>query len=347
MNFLLQESCWNIARTGERNLEALDQILDTPLVSVTDKAEIPPSCDKRDYLSIATYFWPDPKNPDGPWLRRDGEASPYIDHYDRRRFETMVFQAKSLIIGLHATNNPIYARQAGKILRHWFLDPVTRMNPNLKYAQFIPGVCEGRGIGIIDTTPLIFLLDAIAHLPFNPEWTENDQRQLRQWFSEYLDWLLTSENGIKECGEHNNHGSWYDAQVVAFACFVGRPELAEAQIQNYSLARIEAHIAPDGSQPHELARTLSLDYSVFNLLAFLVIARFAEKLKMEFGEPKKKLEAAYSFLKPYLDNPSTWPYPQIKPFKKDKTMTLEQMINGTPFSVEVSPSSASPAALPM
>ena len=47
------------------------------------------------------------------------------------------------------------AKQAARNLRVWFIDPETRMNPNLEHGQAIRGVNEGRGTGLIDTVSLI------------------------------------------------------------------------------------------------------------------------------------------------------------------------------------------------
>ena len=327
--FLMPEKLWNSLpkSTEVATLENISKkALKASLTSVVDKPQTPPSGDKHDYLSIAPYFWPDPYKPGGiPWIRKDGQINPDYYTYDRKRMAAMSDNATKLIIGFQTTGKQRYAEHAGTIIRHWFINPASRMNPNLNYAQFIPGRCEGRGIGIIDTASLIFFVDAVYHLPFNKNWTPDDLAALRKWFSDYLDWLLTSPNGIKECHQHNNHGSWYDAQIVAYAVFCGRSEIAKRQIDQYTRKRVPKHIAKDGSQPHELARTLSLNYSCYNLLALMVVANFAKRLNVNFKDCELRIRKAHEYLKPYFVKPETWKYKQIKPWSRKSIMRIDAL----------------------
>ncbi len=57
-----------------------------------------------------------------------------------------------------------YADQARRHLRAWFVEPETRMNPSLTYAQAIHGVTTGRGTGIIDTIHLVEVVRAVETL---------------------------------------------------------------------------------------------------------------------------------------------------------------------------------------
>lgn len=290
-------------------------ILRRPLQSVTDKPVPAPSGSRHDYLSVAPYWWPDPDAPDGlPWVRRDGEVNAVFGDYDNTRLDAMCHAVASMIVSHHTTGDDAHGRFAGRYLSRWFLDAQTRMNPNLDYAQGIPGVTNGRGIGIIDTAGLIYLLDAVPRLSHSPDWTVEDLEALRQWFSDFVDWLLTSDNGLQERAEANNHGTWYDAQVVAFAIFAGRPEVAERQLERFTLGRLAAQIAPDGSMPHELSRTLSQTYSSYNLLGFLCLASLARQVGIDLWGHEGALPRAVDFLVPYVIGEREWTHPQIAPF---------------------------------
>lgn len=299
--------------------QAADDALQVGRITIVDKQRLPPSGDPHDYHSIGIYWWPDPNSPDGlPYIRRDGEPNPERTEYDAAvlgRFSDLV---STLILAWLATGNSSYADHAAKLIRAWFLESETRMHPHLTYAQAIPGKCTGRGIGIIDTTPFCILLDLIGHLPISKEWTPENRSDLQNWFSKYLDWLLTSEYGKDECGENNNHGTWYDAQIACFANFCDRPELARTQIENWTLERIDKQLAPDASQPHELARTLSLSYCTYNLTAFACLARIAEQHGMDLWNYTKNgptLLQALDWMLPFYRRDKEWTGKQILPFQ--------------------------------
>ncbi|WP_158603001.1 alginate lyase family protein [Jiangella rhizosphaerae] len=289
----------------------------TPLRSVTDKPVPAASGSRHDYVSIAPYWWPDPSRPGGlPWVRRDGEVNPAYHDYDNARLDAMSQAVASSIVAHRVTGDDQHAEFAGRYLRHWFLDPATRMNPNLVHAQAIAGVTDGRGIGIIDTAGLVHLLDAVCHLPLGPHWSAADLDGLRQWCSDYLDWLLTSEHGRAEGAEANNHGTWFDAQVVAYATFTGRADVAERQLERRTVGRLETQIAADGGMPHELRRTLSLTYSAFNLLGFLCLASLAQHVGVDLWRHGDALRRAAGHLVPFLVGEREWTHPQIVPFDR-------------------------------
>ena len=304
-------------------------------LSVVDKKIQAPSGDPHDYSSQAPYWWPDPAKPDGlPYIRRDGEVNPEFYGSDRQTLEAFRERFACLVLHAWATGDVESSRAAGRLLRTWFIDPATKMNPHLRYAQRIPGKVEGRGIGIIDTFFFCFVLDEVGRLSFNEEWTPKDLEALKAWFSAYLDWLLQSPNGHDENQEFNNHGTWYDAQVACFAIFCGREEIARQQIEHVSRGRLTTQIAADGSQPHELVRTLSLNYCTFNLLGFAVLAQAGRKVNVELWDWRTDgavgLRAAINWMLPYYREERPWTWPQIGSFNRStSTFLLSLAAQGT------------------
>ncbi|PTX99798.1 alginate lyase [Verrucomicrobia bacterium LW23] len=343
MHLFTTRDAWNVFRQkiaanpgAAAELRAIaEPLLGQPAVTILDRppGRQSPSPDPHDYFSVGPYWWPDPAKPDGlPYIRRDGEVNPEFHETDRPRMETMVQTVIALAAQAFASPEPVAAQRFGakaaQQVRAWFLNPQTQMNPHLEYAQGIPGLCKGRGIGIIDTTMLVFMLDAISYLPDNA-WTPEDRTGLQKWVDRYLHWLQTSENGIAESKEHNNHGTWYDAQVIAFALYAGKKDVAKATIKNSAIRRIHDQIRKDGSQPHELARTLGLSYSTYNLLGFICIVEMARHVDIDVWHDddmtSEKLGAAMQFLIPYFKKPETWPYKQIHEYKGNTAILLLSM----------------------
>ncbi len=178
------------------------------------------------------------------------------------------------------------ATKATELLRVWFLNPATRMNPHLKYAQAILGLNEGRGIGIIETRGLPRLIDAIGLLSGSKAWTKADQQGVVTWFEKYLQWLLESKPGRDEAAAKNNHGTFYDVQVASLACFVGQREVATKILRASMQKRIAAQVELDGRQPLELDRTRGWGYSLMNLRGLFELAALGESAELDLWNYK-------------------------------------------------------------
>ena len=251
-----------------------------------------------------------------PYLRRDGETNPERDHAsDRKSLENMTSGVETLSFAYFFTGREAYAARAAKLLRVWFLDETTKMNPHLRFAQAIPGRSSGRGAGIIETHNLPDLIDAVALLARSKEWSGNDQQALQEWFERYLRWLLESTEGRREAKAPNNHGSWYDVQVASFSLFIGNRDLAKNVVSEFAAKHIAKQIEPDGRQPYELERSQSWNYSLFNLEAMFSAASIAEKLGVDLwsdqGSQKRGIRKALDWLVPFASGKSVWSYPQI------------------------------------
>jgi unsaturated chondroitin disaccharide hydrolase len=304
-----------------------DSVLLVPPLTVMQKGKIPPSGDKHDYMSFAPYWWPDSTKPGGlPYIQRDGLMNPQtrIDH-DGLRLQRTIDAAQILALAWYFTGEKKYIDRAVTLMRVFFIAPATRMNPNLNFAQAIPGVSEGRGIGIIDTRHMAQLVDAARILETYPGWTQNDRTAFRSWARRYLTWLRTSKNGREEQSQANNHGTWYDAQVAALAFFVGDTKLARSVIGTSARRRIESQINADGSQPAELARTRPMHYSLFNLDAFTQLAEMSRHVGVDFWRytsPRGgNLLKALQFLAPYSYTDRKWPKADVAPVAADVVFT--------------------------
>lgn len=307
-------------------LRAADSVLTAPAISVMQKKTIPPSGNKHDFLSLAPYWWPDPTKPNGlPYIQRDGEINPATrtDH-DGLRFQAMVDGVEALALANYFTGDRKYSARAAQLLRVFFLDTATLMNPNLQYAQAVLGVNQGRGIGIIDLRVIPQLIDAEQLLRNSGDWSASDHEGLVRWCRAYLTWLLESKNGKDERAAENNHGTWIDAQLAALALYVKDTALART-IFVETRTRIERQIRADGSQPLELARTRPLHYSVFNLDAYTQIAEMARHTGDDvwnYVAPSGgSLRQALLFVAQFTDSARVPPKPDIVPVTPEEFAT--------------------------
>ncbi len=303
-------------------------------LSVTTKAVTPPSGDKHDYMSQAPYFWPDPKSPNGlPYIRRDGERNPELNKItDHQTLDQMEAAVRTLSVAFFFKGNEEYAAKATTLLRAWFLDSSTRMNPNLEYAQFIPGVNTGRGIGLIETRGLADVVDAIGLLERSKSWTVADQRGLEDWYGKFLQWMLESRNGREENAAKNNHGTYYDVQAATFALFLARNDLAKQIVETAKQKRIALQIEPDGRQPLELARTKSWSYSNMNLDGLMWLARLAEDVDVDLWNYQTKdgrsIRRALEYLCPFATGDQKWTYPELHGFEGKSLFPLMRRAAG-------------------
>jgi hypothetical protein len=317
--------------TLKASLAALEdtarQALRLAPLSVMDKSVTPPSGDKHDYMSQAPYWWPDPSKPKGlPYIRRDGGRNPEINRItDHANFDRVMGAVSTLGLAYHLTRREEYATHAARLLRVWFLDPATRMNPHLEYGQGIPGITEGRGIGIIETRGLPDLLDGVLLLAGSGAWKLADENSLHAWMTAYLRWLIESSHGKAEAQNGNNHETWYDVQVAALALFTGQRDLARRTLEA-ARTRIAAQIEPDGRQPRELERTRSWDYSIFNLRAFFDLAALSERANLDLWNYQtadgRSLRKALDYLVPFASGERKWTDAQITTFRPSELHAL-------------------------
>mgnify|MGYP003693640381 CR=1 FL=1 len=77
----------------------------------------------HDYFSEGDYWWPDPQNPGGPYIQRDGMSNPdnFNDH--RRALMRFSMQVLALAAAWLITRDDRYAKHAATHLRAWFIDP--------------------------------------------------------------------------------------------------------------------------------------------------------------------------------------------------------------------------------
>lgn len=292
--------------------------------SVIEKSITPPSGDKHDYLSLAPYAWPDPSKPGGvPYVNRDGEVNPERDSVpDHEYFSRLAYLTETLGLAYFITGDETYAHHAALLLHTFFIDPMTRMNPNLKYAQGVRGKVDGGPAGIIDTVPIAHLVEGVGLLRTSKSLSKEDQESLDRWFRDYLSWLRESELGRKEGQSKNNHGTWYDVQVVSLALATGQVDLARETLELSRKRRIGREIETDGRQPEELRRTRSWHYAIYNLQAFVALAGLGDRVGVDLWHYQtpdgRSIRKAIEWLIPFAQGKQPWTTPNIDGMKTEE-----------------------------
>lgn len=306
-------------------LKAADKALNNPLYSVTFfKDSVAPSGDKRDYISMGPYWWPNPNTTSGkPYIRRDGEINPEREKlHDYYQMMDMINDVEKLSLASFFTSKKIYSVKAEKLLQTWFINTPTKMNPHLNYGQGIPGITQGRGIGIIETRALTAIPDALALLQRSSGLQPQTIDGVKKWFSQYLNWVITSKIGLEEKETKNNHGTYYDVQVMNFALFTGKPELAKNILKEKTIARIDTQFQTDGSLPLEQERSRSWHYTGMNSLGWVQLALMAEKIGFDLWNYKtsdnKNILKTLKYPGSFLLKNKQWPHRQIVEDRNDE-----------------------------
>jgi alginate lyase len=296
-----------------RVIKAADQYLKEKPVTITASSSSRSAGGLHDFFSEGDYWWPDPKNPDGPYVQRDGMTNPdnFVEH--RRALMRFSVQMPALTAAWMLTGKKAYADKATEHLRAWFIDEKTRMNPNLQYSQAIKGRFTGRGIGIIDTIHLVEVSRAIEVLESSDVLSANDLDGIKKWFSDYLQWMTTHQYGIDEREAKNNHGTCWVMQVAAYSRLTGNKDLLEYCRRRFKTVIVPNQIEKDGSLPQELRRTKPYGYSLFNLEALSTIAQILstpqdDLWKFESADGRG-LPLAMRFMMPYIRDKKNFPKP--------------------------------------
>ena len=298
----------------DQTLAEANQALTQDPVTVTASIAERSAGTKHDFYSEGDYWWPDPKNPDGPYIRRDGMTNPdnFVDHrLAMIRFSRIV---GVLVSAWKLTGDESYVQQALRHVSAWFVDPETRMNPSLLYAQAIKGQVTGRGIGIIDTIHLIEVARALGLLEDAGLLDETLLQGTKKWFADYLTWLTTHPYGIAEMNAKNNHGTCWVMQVAAFAAYTGNTALLHQCAERYQTVLLPHQMASDGSFPLEIERTKPYGYSLFNLDAMTTICALLSKPGTDLWDTPladgRSISKGIQYMLPFVKDKGAWPFQQ-------------------------------------
>ena len=291
-------------------MEEADWAMHQEPVTVTAESSSLSAGGKHDFFSQADYFWPDPKNPNGPYINRDGQSNP--DNFQAHRKAMIRFSKVmgALASAYKLTGDTKYVLQAVKHLKAWFIDPATLMNPDLEYAQAVIGVFKGRSYGIIDTIHFMEVAQAVIVMEKDTVFDIAILAGTKKWFAQYIRWLNTSKNGTDEKNAKNNHSVCWAMQVASFARLCGDRAMLDTCSELYKTVFLPNQMGIDGSFPLELARTKPYGYSIFNLDAMATLCQIvstpADNLWTYETADGRSIKKGMSYLYPFIADKSKW-----------------------------------------
>ena len=286
--------------------------LSTQPITVTDAYCERSTGGIHDFYSEGDYWWPDPENPQGPYIRKDGQTNPdnFTDH--RLAMIRLSEIVATLTSAWLLTDETVYAEKALEHLNAWFVDTATMMNPHMLYAQAIWGRVTGRGIGLIDAYHFVEVVQSVKQLEKKAGITQLEAAKIKDWFRQFLEWMTTHEYGISEMNWENNHGTCWAATAAAMATLIENQDIINLCKNRFKHILLPNQMAVDGSFPLELKRTKPYGYSLFNIDAFCNVAQILSTNEDDLftyeTKDGKSLKKGMEFIYPHIAEKSNWPF---------------------------------------
>lgn len=330
-------------------IEEAEKLLQFKANPVTNKTKIPASGNKHDYLSYAPYKWPDATKHDGlPWVTKDGEINPVSNGYDTdfKRASEFFMTIETLSWAFYFSENKKYANKAIDLIKIWYINAETKVNPNINFGQSVPGAADGRKAGVQEWLNQYHVITALQIFEQAGVLPSIIKQYMDIWMTSYLRWLLTDSMAVEAGKTGQNHANHYNHQIVGLLLYLDRVEKAKQIIENAKYNRIAVQILPNGRQPKEMGRTRSVHYASLNLWSLTELTFIGKKLGVDLWnfktEDERSLKNAFSYLKKYINQPEKWPFKEIskggvlhtmdaemKPMlSKASTLLKEQWIDG-------------------
>jgi len=335
----VQPLIWNLERLEEVRIvpsdysiykncmSAANGFVTSPPVVVTNKIKsFAP--DPHYYSSIATYWWPDPNNPRGKYIRKDGRINPETNEYDLKRIRDLVKRTRCLSFAYYWTGEQKYYDAYIKQLRAWFIDKETYMYPNMEFSQVMIGHNgnKGRGAGLVEAYNFIDVLESLQLVKLVTPIEEEVYDGVKAWFEDFLSWLQNSEIGKKERKEQGNIPLSTDVLMVYLAKFCGDKALEDEIVNSFASYRLSEQIKEDGSQPIELTRANAYTYSVYNLTHIVDFCIMMESSGTKYYKKNRKIiNSAFGYLYKYVGRTKEFPYSQLS-WTNDERSLMTQML---------------------
>ena len=111
-----------------RVLLSANRYLKEQPITITSSSSPRSAGGRNDFFSEGDYWWPDPKNPRGAYIQRDGMTNPdnFVEH--RRALMRLSVQVPSLAAAWVITGKKVYSDKAAEHIRAWFINENTQIS---------------------------------------------------------------------------------------------------------------------------------------------------------------------------------------------------------------------------
>ncbi|MEA2076857.1 MAG: TonB family protein [Candidatus Marinimicrobia bacterium] len=229
----------------ERIMAFADYYLKEPILTLPDFPTDRSPGPKNAFYSEGRSWWPNPDDPDGPYIFQDDLTNP--DAF--RQHAGLVNRAGEIISGLTAayvlTKKADYAQRALEHINAWFITPETRMTAHMKYAQAIPNRSTGRDVGIYESLALVEILQSIPYL--ESFLTVEEKISIDSWFEDFADFLVDDTKGMTVRMRKDTYGTAWLLQITAIARYLDDKFLmgnCEEYFQQFSLPHTANYDSP-------------------------------------------------------------------------------------------------------
>ena len=267
----------------------------------------------HDYYSEAEDYWPDPSNPNGPYVQRSGSPNPEAFTAHRDALLDLCIWVPVLTAAFVLTKDAQYAQRAVVHLRAWFLDSATLMTPSVLYGGTILPAKTGRPEGLIEA---VHLAEVVVCLPFLENYdgfAEADRAAVRKWLADYFQWLNTSRLAGLARDTKSHHGASWLLQASAIAHLYPEDDTRLTTLRHqFKSSTIRAQINADGVFPHELSTPNPYRNTLFTLdmlaaVCVLLSTRFESVWDYELQDgPGMRTVIAKLFVS--IADRGKWPY---------------------------------------
>lgn len=308
-----------------------DKLLSVRALSVMDKKHVSRSGDKHDYFSLNYYTWPDTSKADGrPYIAVDCKVNPAYKEYDYDNLDVTTNRIQILTLAWFYSRDERYAAKAVELIKTWFLNEETRMNPNLNFCQVWPGKNDDFGCSVLEGSKIATIVNSASILASSRSFHKSDQKLLKSWVDDIHQNIVTNKGGQWCNGLENNIAVAYDHQRVVYWLYCGHKKQARAYLKTFPERRLAKQIAPDGSQPLELKRPNAFHYSWYNLQWLTSVYIIASINGVDIANRILPNGASYysalDFLLPYIDKErEAWPYSESTKWHTVQTVAHREL----------------------